>query len=119
MYESSGLLGGGGGPADILTRFFFVHESGAQAAVSESRSTYEFLHAPFGKYLIAWLVDQLVRSGADSLRRSEEDPVGGASDGGKGVVVAHLVGYACLAHREQILTLLRGVLARRHASDWI
>lgn len=50
--ESSALLFG---------RFFFVHESQAVVAAEEVRS-YEFLHATFGEYLVARLIEAELRS---------------------------------------------------------
>ncbi|MGW6392855.1 NACHT domain-containing protein [Streptomyces sp. NPDC055103] len=57
--DLSTLLGERGSPL-LFGRFFFVHEAQAVAAEEEIRS-YEFLHATFGEYLVAWVVCRELR----------------------------------------------------------
>lgn len=56
----------------LLGRFFFVHRARASLQPSLRRETYEFLHATFGEFLIAWLTwqvlcDVLARETASTL----------------------------------------------------
>lgn len=48
------LATGEGGARRLVGRFFFVHVAEAQFELT--RRTYEFLHATFGEYLVAWFV---------------------------------------------------------------
>ena len=54
----------------VLGRFFFIHES--QANIDSARfATYEFLHATFGEYLVAWIVFRTLKR-AIAVRAAEE-----------------------------------------------
>lgn len=86
-------------------RFFFVHES--QATRDGRRlQTYEFLHATFGEFLIARLVDQVL---ADMLAResaASNSPLRGAEDG----LLHALLSFAVLTVRAPIIAFLGDLL---------
>ncbi|WP_373869840.1 NACHT domain-containing protein [Acrocarpospora macrocephala] len=60
----------------VIGRFFFMHQALALQDSNEL-STYEFLHATFGEYLIARLVRDLLREGAAREIHDHEGILGG------------------------------------------
>ncbi|GAB2500302.1 NACHT domain-containing protein [Nocardiopsis aegyptia] len=98
----------------VLGRFFFVHESRAQASGSAA-SVFEFLHATFGEYLVARAVtsalDELVEDRARSLRRR-----GGPQHLDDGELHA-LSSFAAFAGREKVVDFLDERLRQRSADD--
>ncbi|MFE3457058.1 NACHT domain-containing protein [Nocardiopsis aegyptia] len=98
----------------VLGRFFFVHESRAQA-VDGAASVFEFLHATFGEYLVARAVtsalDELVEDRARSLRRR-----GGPQHLDDGELHA-LSSFAAFAGREKVVDFLDERLRHRSADD--
>jgi hypothetical protein len=101
-------------PAEVvLGRFFFVHK--AQATQDTQRlETYEFLHATFGEYLIAWLtwqvLDDLARRQAASTLSFQADVV--ADD-----LLYALLSFAPLSARRPILDSLAAMMALAPESD--
>ncbi|GIH24341.1 hypothetical protein Aph01nite_26510 [Acrocarpospora phusangensis] len=61
---------------NVIGRFFFIHQARALRE-SEELSTYEFLHATFGEYLIARLVRDLVRQAAEREALTRAGALGG------------------------------------------
>lgn len=59
----------------MVGRFFFVHESVATHAPGDRASTYEFLHATFGEYLVARLVARLITDLARRAAVEGDDPL--------------------------------------------
>ena len=92
-------------------RFFFVHES--QATRDNRRlQTYEFLHATFGEFLVARLVDQVL---ADMLAResASSSPLRGTEDG----LLHALLSFAVLTARAPIVAFLSDLLNRADAEQ--
>ncbi|GAB1824512.1 NACHT domain-containing protein [Herbidospora sp. RD11066] len=83
----------------VLGRFFFVHQAQALQD-SAAVSTYEFLHATFGEYLIARLIRNLVWpvTEGESPRRHFQTK--------SHQPLAELLSFAVLATREPILRFL-------------
>jgi hypothetical protein len=98
----------------VLGRFFFVHESRAQAARGAA-STFEFLHATFGEYLVARAVvtalAELVEDRARSLRRR-----GGHHALDDGELFAS-GSFAALAGRAKVVEFLAEILRRNLDQD--
>jgi hypothetical protein len=85
----------------LVGRFFFVHI--ATARYSNMLRTYEFLHATFGEYLVAWFVSQAlprppVRRALAVVRLERIDGLFGA-----------ILSHAILAERAQVLTFLEQI----------
>ncbi|RKS09617.1 hypothetical protein DFP74_5359 [Nocardiopsis sp. Huas11] len=98
----------------VLGRFFFVHESRAQAA-DATASVFEFLHATFGEYLVARAItsalEELVEDRARSLRRR-----GGPQHLDDGELHA-LSSFAAFAAREKVVDFLDERLRHRLEDD--
>jgi hypothetical protein len=95
-------------PAEVvLGRFFFVHK-GQAIQDSQRRETYEFLHATFGEYLIAWLtwqvLDDLARRQAASTLSFQADVV--ADD-----LLYALLSFTPISARRPVLDALAGMMA--------
>jgi hypothetical protein len=89
----------------VLGRFFFMQR--AQALRDGERlTTYEFLHATFGEYLVARLVHRLVVQMAAQERAALATPfgAGGSQDG----LLHALLSFAPLVGRGPVLGFLRG-----------
>lgn len=108
LQPDPGRLTGQSGRAVALTiaermagRFFFrlfLHRDEAMRGQQAMLSTYEFLHASFGEFLVArWVVNELSRL-KEQLRRSAEDPYPSAPDDAK---LHALLSMAALSTREQ------------------
>ncbi|WP_242886482.1 NACHT domain-containing protein [Actinomadura litoris] len=89
----------------VIGRFFFIHQS--QALTQETRlSTYEFLHATFGEFLVARLVvRELTELARATLARSRHVVVDDA-------FLRALISYAPLTVREPIVDFLAQLLSR-------
>ncbi|TKK84951.1 hypothetical protein FDA94_27575 [Herbidospora galbida] len=83
----------------VLGRFFFVHQTHAQQD-TDAFSTYEFLHATFGEYLIARLIRSQVSEEAEQegRRRSFQQR--------SQTILTDLLSFAVLAVRAPILRFL-------------
>ncbi|QXJ20649.1 hypothetical protein AGRA3207_001399 [Actinomadura graeca] len=89
----------------VIGRFFFVHQS--QALTHETRlSTYEFLHATFGEFLVARQVARelagLARVSMTSSRHQTVDDT----------ILRALISYAPLTGRDPIVNFLFQLLSR-------
>ncbi|WP_433336087.1 NACHT domain-containing protein [Spirillospora sp. CA-294931] len=97
----------------LIGRFFFVHQ--ARAVRHESQlSTYEFLHATFGEFLVARLTCQamnelvaLARLGTGRMRRQPVD------DG----FLRTLISFAPLCAREPVMDFLEQQIGRIENDD--
>jgi hypothetical protein len=98
----------------VLGRFFFVHESRAEATDGPA-SVFEFLHATFGEYLVARAVTsvlaELVEDRARSLRRR-----GGPQHLDDGELHA-LSSFAAFAGREKVVDFLDERIRQRLTDD--
>ncbi|GLX92089.1 hypothetical protein [Herbidospora sp. NBRC 101105] len=83
----------------VLGRFFFVHQAQAQQD-TDAFSTYEFLHATFGEYLIARLIRSQVTEEAEQEGRRR------AFQQRSQTILADLLSFAVLAVRTPILRFL-------------
>ncbi|NAS23316.1 hypothetical protein GT755_16630 [Herbidospora sp. NEAU-GS84] len=83
----------------VLGRFFFVHQAQAQQDTG-AFSTYEFLHATFGEYLIARLIRSQVTEEAEQEGRRR------AFQQRSHTILADLLSFAVLAVRAPILRFL-------------
>jgi hypothetical protein len=96
----------------VLGRFFFVHESRAQAADGPA-SVFEFLHATFGEYLVA----RAVVTALDVVEESRPRPSrrrGRNTRTDDGELYA-LSSFACYAGRDRVVVFLDELLQRRLA----
>ncbi|NUW38922.1 NACHT domain-containing protein [Nonomuraea rhodomycinica] len=82
----------------VTGRFFFVHQNQARPADDRARS-YEFLHATFGEFLVAWLAVYAVR---DLVRRHAlaEDELTGPPDDD---LLYAITSFSCLAERAPVV----------------
>ncbi|NUW32839.1 hypothetical protein HTZ77_15555 [Nonomuraea sp. SMC257] len=82
----------------VTGRFFFVHKNEARPADDRARS-YEFLHATFGEFLVAWLAVYAVR---DLVRRHAlaEDELTGPPDDD---LLYAITSFSCLAERAPVV----------------
>lgn len=82
----------------VTGRFFFVHKNEARPAGDRARS-YEFLHATFGEFLVAWLAVYAVR---DLVRRHAlaEDELTGPPDDD---LLYAITSFSCLAERAPVV----------------
>lgn len=93
-------------------RFFFVHGSHADEHQELSaRSSFEFLHATFGEYLIARRAVELVTDLVTSYRTARR--TGGAVDDG---LLLTLLSHSPLAVRLPVIGFVRQMRYRLHAS---
>ncbi|TMR07000.1 hypothetical protein ETD83_02345 [Actinomadura soli] len=86
-----------------IGRFFFIHEARAQRGESQL-STYEFLHATFGEYLVARLVvhelDALAAAAELAAAQTRRTPIDDA-------FLHALLSYAALTTRQSTVDFLR------------
>ncbi|WP_242906440.1 NACHT domain-containing protein [Actinomadura terrae] len=88
----------------VIGRFFFIHQT--QAVAHKTRlSTYEFLHATFGEFLVARLVTRELIGLADASLRSSRHQV--VDD----TFLRVLISYAPLTAREPIVKFLVELLS--------
>ncbi|SNY73793.1 NACHT domain-containing protein [Paractinoplanes atraurantiacus] len=85
-----------------LGRFFFIHHSQASRDGADLR-TYEFLHATFGEYLVAWIVWRALREIAAREAVSEFSLSAAPADDDR---LHALLSFAPLSNRLPILTFL-------------
>jgi len=122
--EYSGLAGPSGRAAALTIaermagRFFFrlfVHRDEAMRGQQAKLSTYEFLHASFGEFLVSrWVVNELSRLG-EQVRRAADDPYPPAPDDTKLYV---LLSMTVLSTREQrVLSFIEALLAEKRADE--
>ncbi|MFE3457059.1 NACHT domain-containing protein [Nocardiopsis aegyptia] len=100
----------------VLGRFFFVHESRAQA-VDGAASVFEFLHATFGEFLVARAVlaalDVVEESRPRPSRRRGRGRVTRPDDG----ELYALSSFASYAGRQKVVEFLDELLRRRLEED--
>jgi hypothetical protein len=125
LQPEPGELTGQSGRAAALTiaermagRFFFrlfVHRDEAMRGQQTMLSTYEFLHASFGEFLVArWIVNELSRLN-EQLRRAADDPYPPAPDDAK---LHALLSMTALSTREQrVLSFIEALLMEKHADE--
>ncbi|MGW5721873.1 NACHT domain-containing protein [Amycolatopsis sp. NPDC003865] len=88
----------------LLGRFYFIHQSQASASDFSSR-TYEFLHASFAEYLVAWFTwKQLLDTAA--IANYSRHPITGARF--EDDILRTLLTHRPLSCRIPILTFLEG-----------
>ncbi|MEU8818566.1 hypothetical protein [Actinoplanes sp. NPDC048796] len=85
-----------------LGRFFFIHHSKASRDGADLR-TYEFLHATFGEYLVAWIVWRALREIAAREAVSEFSLSAAPADDDR---LHALLSFAPLSNRLPVLTFL-------------
>jgi hypothetical protein len=112
LFPDDEEFGGGHGaavtPAQRATgQFFFVHKSEARTRGATTRS-YEFLHATFGEFLVAWLAVSALRDLTDrrEAMRSGMTAAGRLDDG----YLYAVLSFACLAGRTPIIGFLGELL---------
>ena len=122
--EPGGLTGQSGRAAALSVadrmagRFFFrlfVHRDEAMRGQQAMLSTYEFLHASFGEFLVArWIVNELSRLN-EQLRRAADDPYPTAPDDAK---LHALLSMTAFSTREQrVLSFMEALLTEKHADE--
>ena len=122
--ESGGLTGQSGRAAALniaermAGRFFFrlfVHRDEAMRGQQAMLSTYEFLHASFGEFLVGrWIVNELSRL-SEQLRRAADDPYPSAPDDAK---LHAMLAMAALSTREQrVLSFIEALLTEKRADE--
>ncbi|WP_017597277.1 NACHT domain-containing protein [Nocardiopsis lucentensis] len=100
--------------AQVLGRFFFVHESRARAAEGRA-SVFEFLHSTFGEYLVARAVVAALEEAAESRARSSRRRGRGARpDDGE---LYALSSFASYGGRDRVVDFLRELVEHRLAED--
>jgi hypothetical protein len=102
----------------IAGRFFFrllVHRDQAIHGQQAVRSTYEFLHASFGEFLVArWVVNELSRLG-EQARRAIDDPYPPPLDDNK---LYALLSVTVLSMREQrVLGFIADLLGEKESDE--
>jgi hypothetical protein len=95
----------------VLGRFFFIHRARA-VRDNASLHTYEFLHATFGEYLVAWLTWQVL---ADTAARAAAAtlPMADADDD----LLHALLSFAVLTARGPTVKFLVGMAERLTAPE--
>ncbi|MBO3749582.1 ATP-binding protein [Streptosporangiaceae bacterium NEAU-GS5] len=94
--------------AKVIGRFFFVHQT--EAVWGERRlKTYEFLHATFGEYLIAWLIRGMLQDMA--IRRATPAGTFGDAPPWEDGRLRSLLSCAVLSMRGPILAFFRAMSA--------
>jgi hypothetical protein len=88
-------------------RFFFVHKSEAMTRGAITRS-YEFLHATFGEFLVAWLAVRALRDLAER-REAMQHGMTAAGRLDDGYLYA-VLSFACMADRTPIIGFLGELL---------
>jgi len=96
----------------MVGRFFFVHESVATRGPDDRASTYEFLHATFGEYLVARLVARLVSDVAKRTTAGGDDFHPPAPDDSR---LFTMLSWTPLTSRYQIVAFLRDLLSAADA----
>ena len=100
----------------VVGRFFFIHESQANVDVTRF-ATYEFLHATFGEYLVAWIIfGTLQRIMAVRTAERAVMPFSVVESMTDERLYA-LLSFALLSDRVQIAIFLKELTARISASD--
>ncbi|WP_116245299.1 NACHT domain-containing NTPase [Nocardiopsis sp. FIRDI 009] len=100
--------------AQVLGRFFFVHESRAKAADGRA-SVFEFLHSTFGEYLVARAVVAALEEAAESRARSSRRRGRGVRpDDGELYALSSFAGYG---GRDRVVDFLRELVGHRLAED--
>ncbi|WP_087100193.1 NACHT domain-containing NTPase [Nocardiopsis sp. JB363] len=97
----------------LLSRFFFVHVSEAQIKGTDetAQSSYEFLHATFGEYLVARMIGRTLRSLVNDYVRHLEDDSWDGEPPNDGFLYA-TSSFACFGDREKILEFLKELLGK-------
>jgi hypothetical protein len=124
QYEQPGATGAAARAAALSTaeriagRFFFrllVHRDQAMSGQQAVRSTYEFLHASFGEFLVArWVVGELGRLG-EQARRAADDLDPPPLDDSK---LYALLSVTVLSMREQrVLDFIADLLAEKEPGE--
>jgi hypothetical protein len=95
----------------VVGRFFFIHES--QANVDATRfATYEFLHATFGEYLVAWIIFVTLQR-IVVVKTAERDVISfSAADSVSDERLYTLLSFALLSDRIQVAIFLKELMAR-------
>lgn len=88
----------------LIGRFFFVHVSVGQ--YDRTLRTYEFLHATFGEYLVAWFI---VRALPSAPVRPRLSPVRAVPDDG---ILAAILSHELLVERGSLVGFLGEMLER-------
>lgn len=113
--EETGLHGALSDADQVLGRFFFVHESRAQAR-DRTASVYEFLHATFGEYLVARYVaavlEGLAEDRREERRRSRRRRGSRPLDYGE---LYAITSYAAFTSRAAVVDFLDDLLEQRFA----
>ena len=99
-------------------RFFFrlfLHRDEAMRGQQAMLSTYEFLHASFGEFLVGrWIVNELNRLG-EQLRRTADDPYPSTPDDSK---LHAVLSMTALSTREQrVLSFIEALLTEQPADN--
>ncbi|MEV2278723.1 hypothetical protein AB0I72_24360 [Nocardiopsis sp. NPDC049922] len=108
------LHGGIDPAAQVLGRFFFVHESRAKAADGPA-SVFEFLHSTFGEYLVARALVTALEEAAESRARSSRRR-GRVVRPDDGELYA-LSSFASYGGRDRVVDFLRELLQRHLTED--
>src|SRR5262249_46387994 len=93
-------------------RFFFVHES--QATQDDRRlHTHEFLHAPFGEFLVAHLVLQILTDMFEREQLAIRSPFTNTDDG----LLHAVLSFAALTARAPVIAFLGDLLDQMSTHD--
>ncbi|WP_017622067.1 NACHT domain-containing protein [Nocardiopsis chromatogenes] len=113
--EGADLHGALSDADQVLGRFFFVHESRAEAK-DRAASVYEFLHATFGEYLVARyaaaVLDGLVEDRREERKRSRRRRSTRPLDYGE---LYAITSYAAFTSRAAVVEFLDDLLHQRFA----
>jgi hypothetical protein len=99
-----------------IGRFFFIHES--QSSIDNRRfAVYEFLHATFGEFLVAWMILQTLQH-LETVTSAERNTASFASsDVPIDDALYNILSFSLLTDRIQVIVFLRELLvAARHSS---
>jgi adenylate kinase family enzyme len=99
----------------VVSKFFFIHKSEARSSHNRARS-YEFLHATFGEFLVAWLIDKVLSELVEvrSLnRRFATTSVSPLDDS----YLHAILSFAALAERVAVVHYLSDLLDRLNAEE--
>ncbi|WP_017541699.1 NACHT domain-containing protein [Nocardiopsis halophila] len=115
--EETGLHGALSDADQVLGRFFFVHESRAEAR-DRTASVYEFLHATFGEYLVARYVaavlEGLVEDRREERKRSRRRRTSRPLDHGE---LYAITSYAAFTSRAAVVEFLDDLLEQRFREE--
>jgi hypothetical protein len=110
-HEPPRATAGAPSPSDQATgRFFFLHRSEATPHGERTRS-YEFLHATFGEFLIAWLTVRALCD-MDAVREVMRRGMTGSADGLDDGFLHALLSFSSLAERRPTVDFLSELLTR-------